>query len=100
MLDDYLGQTGLSIEEISKAQFMEQCGLSGQYDNAVDSVLALRLNEMQATLQLQTKKPALAGLKGYVMENKNHVNDTTGKLKVPAQEERHAPAFKKAPKKD
>lgn len=50
MLDDYLGQTGLSIEEISKAQFMEQCGLSGQYDNAVDSVLALRLNEMQATL--------------------------------------------------
>ncbi len=50
MLDDYLGQTGLAIEEISKAQFMEQCGLSGQYDNAVDRVLALRLNGMQAAL--------------------------------------------------
>lgn len=50
MLDDYLGQTGLSIEEISKALFMEQCGLSGQYDSAVDRVLALRLNGMQAAL--------------------------------------------------
>ena len=50
MLDDYLGQTGLAIEEISKAQFMEQCGLSGQYDSAVDRVLALRLNGMQAAL--------------------------------------------------
>lgn len=50
MLDDYLGQTGLAIEEISKAQFMEQCGLSSQYDSAVDSVLALRLNGMQAAL--------------------------------------------------
>ncbi|MCD5517436.1 ImmA/IrrE family metallo-endopeptidase [Lactobacillus delbrueckii subsp. sunkii] len=50
MLDDYLGQTGLLIEEISKTLFMEQCGLSGQYDNAVDRVLALRLNGMQAAL--------------------------------------------------
>lgn len=50
MLDDYLGQTGLSIEEISKTLFMEQCGLSGQYDSAVDRVLALRLNGMQAAL--------------------------------------------------
>lgn len=50
MLDDYLGQTGLAIEEISKAQFMEQCGLSGQYDNAVDRVLMLRLKGMQAAL--------------------------------------------------
>ncbi|WP_271019559.1 hypothetical protein [Lactobacillus delbrueckii] len=49
---------------------------------------------------MQTKKPALAGMEGYAMENKNHVNDTTGKLKVPAREERHAPTFKKAPKKD
>ncbi len=50
MLDDYLGQTGLAIEEISKPLFMEQCGLSGQYDSAVDRVLALRLNGMQAAL--------------------------------------------------
>ena len=50
MLDDYLGQTGLSIEEISKTLFMEQYGLSGQYDNAVDHVLALRLKGMQAAL--------------------------------------------------
>lgn len=50
MLDDYLDQTGLSIEEISKTQFMEQCGLSGQYDSAVDHVLALRLKGMQAAL--------------------------------------------------
>lgn len=50
ILDDYLGQTGLSIEEISKTQFMEQCGLSGQYDSAVDHVLALRLKGMQAAL--------------------------------------------------
>lgn len=50
MLDDYLGQTGLSIEEISKTLFMEQCGLSGQYDSAVDHVLALRLKGMQAAL--------------------------------------------------
>uniref|UniRef100_A0AAU7PG77 Uncharacterized protein n=1 Tax=Lactobacillus phage G2-Guo TaxID=3155564 RepID=A0AAU7PG77_9VIRU len=49
---------------------------------------------------MQTKKPALAGLEGYVMNDKNHVNDTTGKLKVPAQEERHAPAFKKSSKKN
>ncbi|MCT3465876.1 hypothetical protein EFR21_01480 [Lactobacillus delbrueckii subsp. bulgaricus] len=53
MLDDYLGHTGLSIEEISKAQFMEQCGLSGQYDSAVDSVLALRLNRMQDLMKTQ-----------------------------------------------
>lgn len=70
MLDDYLEQTSLAIEEISKAQFMEQCGLSGQYDNAVDRVLMLWLNGMQAALQLQTKKPALAGLEGYVMNDK------------------------------
>ena len=50
ILDDYLEQSGLAIEEISKAQFMEQCGLSGQYDNAVDRVLMLRLNGMQAAL--------------------------------------------------
>lgn len=50
ILDDYLGQTGLSIEELSKAQFMEQCGLSGQYDNAVDRVLTLRLKRTQAAL--------------------------------------------------
>lgn len=50
MLDDYLGQTGLSIDEISKTLFMEQCGLSGQYDNAVDRVLTLRLKGMQAAL--------------------------------------------------
>ena len=50
MLDDYLGQTGLAIEEISKAQFMEQCGLSGQYDSAVDRVLTLRLKGLQAAL--------------------------------------------------
>lgn len=50
MLDDYLDQTGLSIEEISKTLFMEQCGLSGQYDSAVDHVLALRLKGMQAAL--------------------------------------------------
>lgn len=53
MLDDYLEQSGLAIEEISKAQFMEQCGLSGQYDNAVDSVLALRLNGMQDLMKTQ-----------------------------------------------
>lgn len=53
MLDDYLGHTGLAIEEISKAQFMEQCGLSGQYDNAVDSVLALRLNGMRDLMKTQ-----------------------------------------------
>lgn len=50
ILDDYLDQTGLSIEEISKTLFMEQCGLSGQYDSAVDHVLALRLKGMQAAL--------------------------------------------------
>lgn len=50
MLDDYLDQTGLSIEEISKTLFMEQCGLSGQYDSAVDHVLALRLKGMQVAL--------------------------------------------------
>lgn len=50
MLDDYLDQTGLSMEEISKTLFMEQCGLSWQYDSAVDHVLALRLKGMQAAL--------------------------------------------------
>ncbi|CCK84422.1 Toxin-antitoxin system, toxin component domain protein [Lactobacillus equicursoris 66c] len=50
MLDDYLGQTDLSIEEISKTLFMEQCGLSRQYDSAIDHVLAQRLKGMQAAL--------------------------------------------------
>lgn len=50
MLDDYLGQTGLPISEINKALFMEQCNLSGQYDSAVEHVLALRLKGMQAAL--------------------------------------------------
>lgn len=50
MLDDYLDQTGLPIDEMNKALFMEQCGLSGQYDSAVDRVLTLRLKGTQAAL--------------------------------------------------
>lgn len=50
--------------------------------------------------QVKQKSPRLRAWKDNGMENKKYVKDNTGKLRIPPQEERHAPAFKKAPKKD
>ena len=54
----------------------------------------------QVRQQVKQKSPRLRAWKDNGMENKKYVKDNTGKLRIPPQEERHAPSFKKAPKKD